>query len=74
MLDDFLREDDATSFLDEVQETETAAPEIAPAPDEGFLGMTAGQRLVISLMFFLMILVIGTFCLMITGSIGIPFR
>jgi len=71
MLDDFLREDDTESFLNEVQE----APMLIPIEDDdvGFLGMTPLQRFVISVLFFLMVLVIGAFCLLITNSIAIPF-
>ncbi len=70
MLDDFLREDDTSSFLDEVAE----APKLQLTQEDetGFLGMTPFQRFIISLMFFFMVLIIGAFCLLITGSIGIP--
>jgi len=34
-----------------------------------FLGMTAKQRFVIALLLFLMVLVLGTFCLVVTGKI-----
>jgi hypothetical protein len=40
---------------------------------ETFLGMTAQQRFIISLMLFLMICVMGTFALVISGSITLPF-
>lgn len=70
MLDDFLREDDTESFLNEIQET----PALIQTEDDetGFLGMTPLQRFVISVMFFFMVLIIGAFCLLITGSIAIP--
>jgi len=35
-----------------------------------FLGMTAKQRFVILLMLFLMVLVLSTFCLLVTGKIA----
>ena len=73
MLDDFLKEDENTStssFLDEIeQETKM---ELSPDPEVGFLGMTAGQRFIIMLMFFLMVLIIGAFALLVTGAIAIP--
>lgn len=71
MLDDFLRDDDTESFLNEVQE----APMLISTEDDevGFLGMTPLQRFVISVLFFLMVVVIGAFCLLITNSIAIPF-
>ncbi len=72
MLDDFLREDDANSFLDEVEENKPPQLELPEEPQVGFLGMTSGQRFVIAVMFFFMVVIIGAFCLLITGSIGIP--
>lgn len=71
MLDDFLKEDEVQTFLDEVEEE--AKLELTPDEEPGFLGMTPGQRFVISLMFFLMVLLIGAFALLITGAIAIPF-
>ncbi len=70
MLDDFLRDDDTESFLNEIQDS----PTLAPVEDDevGFLGMTPLQRFVISVMFFFMVLIIGVFGLLITGSIAIP--
>lgn len=70
MLDDFLREEDTNSFLNEIEETPKL--QLEDEPETGFLGMTAFQRFVIALMFFFMVLIIGAFCLLITGSIGIP--
>jgi hypothetical protein len=40
---------------------------------ETFLGMTAQQRFILSLMLFLMVCVMGTFALLITESISLPF-
>ncbi len=34
-------------------------------------GMTAKQRFIIALMLFLMVLVLGTFCLVVTGKMAI---
>lgn len=70
MLDDFLREDDASSFLDEIEETPKM--DLPAEPEVGFLGMTPFQRFVIAVMFFFMVVIIGAFCLLVTGSIGIP--
>jgi hypothetical protein len=69
MLDDFLRENETSTFLDEVAETSNL--ELTPEPETGFLGMTPIQRFILAFMFFLMVLIIGAFCLLITGSIGI---
>lgn len=72
MLDDFLREegDDTSSFLDELEETSKL--ELSPEPETGYLGMTPVQRFIISFMFFLMVVIIGAFCLLITGVMAIP--
>jgi hypothetical protein len=70
MLDDFLREDDSNSFLKELEET--PALQLSQEPETGFLGMTAFQRFIISVLFFFMIVIIGSFCLLITNSIAIP--
>lgn len=70
MLDDFLREEDTTSFLNEIEETPKL--QLEDEPETGFLGMTPFQRFVIAVMFFFMIVVIGLFGLFITGSMGIP--
>lgn len=36
-----------------------------------FLGMTPKQRFIIALMLFLMVLVLGTFCLLVTNKMAI---
>lgn len=71
MLDDFLKEDDSKGFLDELEETQKPQA-VVQGPEIGFLGMTPAQRFVISVMFFFMILIIGAFCVLITGAVGIP--
>jgi hypothetical protein len=70
MLDDFLREEDTSTFLDEIEETNQL--ELSPEPETGFLGMTPGQRFILSLMFFFMVAIIGAFFLLVTGVIAIP--
>jgi hypothetical protein len=40
---------------------------------ETFLGMTAQQRFIISLMLFMMVCVLGTFALVLSGSMVLPF-
>ncbi|MFZ5878062.1 MAG: hypothetical protein ACOY0R_01710 [Chloroflexota bacterium] len=51
----------------------TALPEpAAPRASGGrFLGMTSGQRFIISVMLLIMVCIIGFACLWMTGSIGI---
>lgn len=70
MLDDFLREEDSNSFLNEIEESPKM--ELSPEPEVGFLGMTPFQRFIISILFLFMVLIIGAFCLLLTGSIVVP--
>ncbi|MCW5878933.1 MAG: hypothetical protein KIS80_08715 [Anaerolineales bacterium] len=69
-MDDFAKDEELQNFLREIEEA--SALELTPEPELGFLGMTPGQRFVIALMFFLMILIIGAFALLITGAISLP--
>ncbi len=72
MLDDFLRdEDDTSSFLDDIDDEEELF-ELPDQSDYGFLGMTAGQRFVVSILLMFVVLLSGGFCLLITGSISLP--
>lgn len=72
MLDDFLNDDDEiTTFLDELEEDYD--DDGNDGSQVGFLGMTPFQRFVVSILFFVMVIVAGSFCLLITGSISLPF-
>ena len=44
-----------------------------PAPKPQFLGMTPGQRFVLSVLLFLTAALLSTFCLLVTGKIALPF-
>jgi hypothetical protein len=75
MLDDLRN---SSSFIDE----EPPAPEQEPPrpraalrrrQKDQFLGMSAQQRFILSLMLFLMLCVIGTFALLLFGKIALPF-
>jgi len=77
MLDD-LRS--SSSFIDDEEETPAQETEVVyrqPArrrrKEQPFLGMTAQQRFLVSLMLFLMVCVLGVFALVITNSIALPF-
>ncbi|MBI3176923.1 MAG: hypothetical protein HYZ35_02930 [Chloroflexi bacterium] len=85
MFDD-LRSKSVSPFdEDNVIEPETAAPQPAAAtpkraatPRRGngeipVLGMTAGQRFVLSLMLFLNVTVLGFFLLLVSGAVVLPF-
>jgi hypothetical protein len=38
-----------------------------------FLGMTAGQRFVIAMFLLLIACILGSFCLLVTGKVWLPF-
>lgn len=72
MLDDFLKdEDDTSSFLDELND-EDQLFELPSQSDYGFLGMTAGQRFIVSILMIFVVLLSGAFFLLVTGSISLP--
>jgi hypothetical protein len=74
-------------MLDNLRETASQSPmfqdeqpspptESAPRPRRKsgtFLGMTAAQRFVIALILFMMVCVMGAFCLLITEKVVLPF-
>jgi hypothetical protein len=44
-----------------------------PEPKPQFLGMTPGQRFILSFLLFLTALILSVFCLLVTGKVGLPF-
>jgi len=73
MLDD-LRNSAAQSFQEEEQApVEPSEMDTQPGNSAPFLGMTAPQRFVVALLLFLMTCVFGTFCLLATQKIVLPF-
>lgn len=83
MLDDlrnssvFLEDDESQDLFEEeaaFQEQPPAAQaRIAPQQESLFLGMTAVQRFILSLMLFFMVCLLGAFALVLTGSVALPF-
>jgi hypothetical protein len=81
MLDDLRKDSDTSSFFHEEDEVE---PLLDAKPkkrggmgglkinDSNFLGMTAFQRFIISIMLMMMVCVLGTMFLLVTGKI-LPF-
>lgn len=75
MFDD-LREPDkeSQSFQDALGlgtvTTTTPAPSTRTRSARGFMGLSAGQRLVLALLLLLAVCVLGTMCLLITGRIS----
>ena len=73
MLDD-LRNSAAQSFQEEEPAPiEASEMDAQPRNSAPFLGMTAAQRFVVALLLFLMTCVFGTFCLLATQKIVLPF-
>ncbi|MBI3158558.1 MAG: hypothetical protein HYZ26_03035 [Chloroflexi bacterium] len=81
VLDDF---NDSSDFLDDLEmelSDEPAADEPAPEPrarrapraSRRIFGMTAPQRMIIALMLFMSVCILGSFFLLVTDSIGLPF-
>ena len=71
MLDEFREQANASELYEESDET---FEEIKPyRPKKRFLGMTAGQHLVIALMLLGTVCILGTLTLLVTEKIVIPF-
>ncbi len=74
MLDDLRN---SSSFIDEedtLDESEVFVRRPARGRQDGtFLGMTAPQRFILSLMLFFMVCILGTVALYVSGSIILPF-
>jgi len=77
MLDDFLDDSDSTNFLDELEAEgfeEDLSSSSNASPSRGpFLGMNPRQRSLLSLLLFLWVCAASSMCLLITGSINLPF-
>ena len=72
MLDDFLKdEDDTSSFLNDLDDDDQLF-ELPSQSDYGFLGMTASQRFIVSILIMFLVLLSGTFFLLVSGSISLP--
>ena len=74
MLDDLRN---SSSFIDEedTDEQEEAVIQRRPVRQrnkETFMGMTAQQRFILSLMMFFMVCMLGSAALILTGSVVIP--
>ncbi len=75
MLDDLRN---SSAFIDEEEPQNEEAKQTAyrrpsSRQKDTFLGMTAQQRFILSLMVFFMICILGVFALAISGSIYLPF-
>lgn len=79
MLDD-LRNSASSGYTPEPEPTSSPPSqpsEALPPPtrqtSQPFLGMTAGQRFVLALFLLLIACILGTFCLLVTGKVWLPF-
>lgn len=77
MLDDLRN---SSSFIEddepeapEEQEVVRSRPARRRSRQGQFLGMTAQQRFIISLLLFFMVCILGAFALFVSGSIALPF-
>jgi hypothetical protein len=71
MLDDFREQASASPFFEE--DEENTATEQPQQPQRLFLGMTAGQRLVIAMLLLAITCLLSTFCLLVTEKVVLPF-
>jgi hypothetical protein len=76
MLDDLRN---SSSFIDEEDNQKTAEAQNTTLRTEyhqeksSFLGMTAQQRFILSLILFIMVFILGVFALVVSGSIVLPY-
>jgi hypothetical protein len=64
---------EAEEYYDYSDTTPLYEPFARTPPENRVLGMTAAQRFLVALMLLLVILVLGTFFLLISGKIALPF-
>lgn len=69
MLDD-LRNTAEASFLEEESVQERAALRLPK--EKRFLGMTAAQRFILSVLMLILVVVLGTLMLLVTGKMVLP--
>jgi hypothetical protein len=69
MLDD-LRNTAQESYLEE--EARLALEASKPKVEKKILGMTAIQRFIISIFLLIAVIVLGSFCLLVTGKVILP--
>ena len=72
MLDELREQADQSEDLDDDEEEASAYFRMRYQSDQPFMGMTAGQRLILAVMFLFMITLLASFCLLITERIVPP--
>jgi hypothetical protein len=73
MLDNLRDSAEQSPFFQEEEPVEAVETVKVTQPKAPFLGMTPAQRLVIAVMLLLMVCVLGSFCLLISEKIVLPF-
>jgi hypothetical protein len=69
MFDDLRDMPEDSDFIDEGFDSPYEAPQVAPRRGR-FLGMTASQRLVISILLLGTVVVLGILCLLVAGKVA----
>ncbi len=64
--------DDLRSSAEDSYTQAEPVPTIRPKKKKQFLGMTAAQRFVVSVFLLIIVIVLGSFCLLATGRIILP--
>lgn len=72
MLDEFREQASASPFLDEELEEADEKARAMQVPPQRFLGMTPGQRFVISFMLLMMACLLSAMFLLVTGKVVPP--
>jgi hypothetical protein len=75
MLDNLRDDSSSKPFFEDEAQFQPADPGAIPAPARRgrFLGMTPVQRFVIAAMLMILVCVLGSMCLLVTGKMGIYF-
>lgn len=71
MLDDLRNQASSTTYIEDKEPP--PSEEKLPYRERRILGMTAGQRLVIAVMLFVITCLLSTFCLLVTEKVVPPF-
>ena len=72
MLDDLRDDADFIEEDDNQPKNKNKRASTAAGAQTGFLGMTPQQRFVVAVMILLMVCILGSFFLLITGSVALP--
>ena len=68
MFDSLQEPEDKSAYLDELEES-AFGDYMEPAPPRRFLGMTSGQRFLISFLLFGTVVVVGLLCLLVPEKV-----